>query len=44
MEATAATTGWCTFQIQAVHPPAAHPKLSYKLTVTYQVPQETVVS
>ena len=44
MEATAATTGWYTFRIRLVNPPAANPKLSYKLTVTYQSPQQTVVS
>jgi len=44
LDATAATTGWYTFRIRLVDPPAANPKLSYKLTVTYQAPQETVVS
>ncbi len=44
MEASAATTGWYTFQIRSVNPPAANPQLSYKLTVTYQAPQESVLS
>lgn len=44
MDATAATTGWYTFRIRSVNPPAANLKPSYKLTVTYQAPQETVVS
>jgi len=44
LDATAATTGWHTFWIRLVNPPAANPKPSYKLTVTYQATQETVVS
>jgi alpha-amylase len=44
LDATAATTGWYTFRIRSVNPPAANPKPSYKLTVTYQAPQKTVVS
>jgi hypothetical protein len=34
------TTGWYTFRIRSVNPPPAHLKASYKLTVTYQAPQE----
>lgn len=41
---TPAATGWYTFRIRSVNPPAANPKPSYKLTVTYQAPQEMVVS
>jgi alpha-amylase len=40
LDATAATTGWYTFRIRSVNPPAANPQPSYKLTVTYQAPQE----
>ncbi len=44
MDATAATTGWYTFRVRLVNPPAANPKSSYKLTVTYQAPRETGVN
>jgi len=44
LDATAATTGWYTFRVRSVNPPATNPKPSYKLTVTYQAPQEPVVS
>jgi len=44
LDATAATTGWYTFRIRSVNPPAANPQPSYKLTVTYQAPQEAVDS
>ncbi len=44
LDTTAATTGWYTFRIRSVNPPAANPKPSYKLTVTYQAPQEVDVS
>jgi len=40
LEALGVTTGWYTFRIRSVNPPAANPKPSYKLTVTYQAPQE----
>jgi alpha-amylase len=40
LDATAATTGWYTFRIRASDPPAANPKPSYKLTVTYEAPRE----
>ena len=40
LDATATTTGWYTFRIRSVNPPAANPQPSYKLTVTYQAPQE----
>jgi alpha-amylase len=40
LEAIAATTGWYTFRIRSANPPAANPLTSYKLTVTYQAPQE----
>ena len=44
LDATAVTTGWYTFRIRLVNPPAANPKVCYKLTVTYQAPQETDVN
>jgi alpha-amylase len=44
LDATAETTGWYTFRIRSVNPPADNPKPSYKLTVTYQTPQEMDVS
>jgi hypothetical protein len=44
LDAAAAMTGWYTFRIRSVNPPGANPKPSYKLTVTYQAPQEMVVS
>jgi alpha-amylase len=44
LASTAATTGWHTFRIQVLNPPAANPQPSYKLTVTYQAPQEMVVN
>lgn len=44
LEGAATTTGWYTFRIRSVSSPAANPKPSYKLTVTYQAPQEMVVS
>jgi hypothetical protein len=44
LDASAAMTGWYTLRIRSVHPPAANPQPSYKLTVTYQAPQETIVS
>jgi hypothetical protein len=40
LDATASTTGWYTFRIRSVNPPAANPQPSYTLTVTYQAPQE----
>ncbi len=44
LDATAATPSWYTFRIRSVNPPAANPKTSYKLTVTYQAPQQMVES
>lgn len=40
LDVTAATTGWYTLRIRSVNPPVANPRPSYKLTVTYQAPQE----
>lgn len=44
LDAAAATPGWYTFHIRSVNPPAANPRPSYKLTVTYQAPREMVVN
>jgi alpha-amylase len=43
-ETLAEATGWYTFRIQSVTPPPANPKPGYKLTVTYQAPQEEVAA
>jgi alpha-amylase len=40
LDVTAATTGWYMFRIRSVNPPIANPQPSYKLSVTYQSPQE----
>lgn len=40
MEATAGEPGWYTFRLRLINPPPAHLKTAYKLTVTYQAPQE----
>jgi alpha-amylase len=40
LEGAATTTGWYTFRIRSVNPPAANPKPSYRLTVTFESPQE----
>ena len=40
LDAVAATTGWYTFRIRSVNPPAANPQPIFKLSVTYQAPQE----
>jgi alpha-amylase len=42
MEITAAITGWHTFRARSVTPPAANPQTNYKLSVTYQAPQELI--
>lgn len=44
LDATGTATGWYTFWIRSVNPPAANPRPSYKLTVTYQAPEGAVVS
>jgi alpha-amylase len=40
LEVLGATTGWYTFHIRSVDPPPTNLKPGYKLTVTYQAPQE----
>ncbi len=42
VDATAATTGWYTFHIRSVNTPADNPQPNYRLSVTYQAPQEMV--
>lgn len=44
LDATAATAGWHTFRIRSVNSPAVNPQPSYKLTLTYEAPQEFPMS
>jgi alpha-amylase len=39
-ETIAESTGWYTFRIRSVNPPPTNSKPGYKLTVTYQAPEE----